>query len=58
MLTVDTPVGSLVVLNREGLSEGLEEGMKRERREYRPGEKLFLQPQQVRLFYPKTGVRL
>ena len=58
MLTVDTPVGSLVVLNREGLSEGLEEGMKRERREYRPGEKLFLQPQQVRLFDPETGVRL
>ena len=57
-LTVDTPVGSLVVLNREGLSEGLEEGMKRERREYRPGEKLFLQPQQVRLFDPETGVRL
>jgi multiple sugar transport system ATP-binding protein len=58
ILTVETPLGRLVVLRREELSDGVELGSKRVRRIYAPGERLVLQPQQVRLFDPATGDRL
>jgi multiple sugar transport system ATP-binding protein len=58
ILTVETPLGRLVVLRREELSDGAELGSKRVRRIYAPGERLVLQPQQVRLFDPVTGDRL